>query len=110
MTQFEYHGGEEPPFEIIEAHSSETIWHVDREKRGNPAPRDFDSIGTAEVKVVVTMQELEGEAKEKAEEAHQAITDLKEAMIRQRELNPEEQQEMRMGNLHALPEVEREIK
>lgn len=97
----------EPEFIIQQVGDApEIVWEVDYEKRGNPTPRDFETINAAEVKLVVAMADPPDEVQAAVDEAHDAIVNLQEAMMDARDLDDEQRQELRMGNLDALPEVE----
>jgi len=53
------------------------------------------------------MTDWDGEVESKAEGAHEALVELRNAMCDARDLDDEQRQEVNMGNLDALPEVEK---
>lgn len=110
MITFERIGVPEPGLRIEQVGSDPDIrYRYDWDDRGEPVPEDFERIGHVEVKLVAAMPDMDGEVREAADEAHEAIVDLKDAMCDARDLDDEQRQEVLMGNLDGLPEVERHV-
>lgn len=76
--------------------------------RGTPTPEQFERVGHLEVKLVGMMPDLEpGAVRQAADDAHQALVDLKTALMDARDLGRDQRQELALGNLDGLPEVEK---
>lgn len=97
-----------PPFIVESVHEPDVRWRYSWDERGDPTPEQFERVSYLDVSLAVMLPDLEGEVKEKAEAARQAIAELREAMIDERELDEEQRREISMGNLDALPEVEKD--
>jgi hypothetical protein len=108
-TQFAVRHAPDPEVRIEETgESPEVTWSYEHDERGQPTPEDFDRVGSLEVKLVVAMTDWDGEVLEAAEEVHDALTELKTAMMDARNLDDEQRQQIALGNLDALPEVTKE--
>ena len=110
LSRIEYVNEPEPRFHIEEVgEPSTTVWEVDWEEMERPIPETFDKIGTAEVKLVVASTGLPDELQEQFAEVHEALVDLRTAMLEYRGIDPDSHDgiEVAMGNLDGLPEVTR---
>jgi hypothetical protein len=109
-SRIEYVNEPDPEFRIepVGDHSP-VVWEVDWEEMERPIPDVFRKIGTAEVKLVVAGSSLPDELQEEFNAAHEALVDLREAMLEYRGIEPDSDQgiEVAMGNLDGLPEVSR---
>jgi len=105
--RFEYSDKPEPDVVFEEVGDNQIVWEVDWPERGTPTPEEFDRVGDIEVKTVVVGTDLPDEVQEEVDTVHDAVVELKEAMMDCRDLSEEQRQELTMGNLDALPEVEK---
>lgn len=110
MVTFEVENVPEPRFQIRQVGDDPDIrYRYDHTERGNPTPEDFERVNHLEVKLVVAMGDWDGEVAEAAEEAHEALVDLKDAMADARSLDEEQRQDVALGNLEGLPEVTKRV-
>lgn len=108
MVTFEIANKPDPGIIIREVGEPPDIrYRYDWDERGDPTPEDFERVGMLEVKLVSAMTDWDGDVLEAAEEAHEAIVNLRETMSEQRGLEESQRREVRMGNLEGLPEVEK---
>lgn len=106
MVTFERENVPEPSFRIEQVGSDpEITYRYDWDERGEPTPEEFERLGHLEVKLVTMMTDLTDEVDEEAQAAHEALVELKRAMMDCRDLDEEQRQGLAMGNLSALPEV-----
>lgn len=109
-TEFAYKNRPEPTFRVVRHGPPEiTRWVVDYEKQEDPRPEQFERVCHIEVKLAVMLPDLDDELREKADAALDAVQDFQRAMIERRDLTQEQEMEVSMGNLDALPEVEERV-
>lgn len=83
-----------------------TTYRVDWEQMKHPTPAMFNDVGTLEVKAAVLSGNIKNEKVDKAAiEALEAIQELRDTMIEERDLTEEQAEQVTLGNLEALPEV-----
>lgn len=110
MVTFERVGMPDPPLRIEQIGDDPDLrYRYEWDDRGEPTPEQFERVGHLEVKLAVLAGDLGGDPAEKATEALDAIQELQEAMIDDRDLSDEQRQEVALGNLDGLPEVERHV-
>ncbi|WP_224337904.1 hypothetical protein [Haloprofundus halobius] len=107
-ADFEYRNKPEPQVIIQPVGEEPSVtWVVDFPEQGAPRPEQFAAIGAAEIKLLTSTTEFDGELREKADAAHDALVELQKAMCDARGLDDEARKEVILGNLDALPEVEK---
>lgn len=107
MVTFEVFNKPDPRFLIKQVGEDPSVlYQYDWEDRGSPTPEQFERVGHIEVKLVSMLPDLEDEeVREAADEAYEALVELKDAMCEARGLDQEQRQEVVMGNLEYLPEI-----
>jgi hypothetical protein len=107
MVTFEVFNKPELRFRILQTGETPTVrYQYDWAERGSPTPEQFERVGYLEVKLVGMMPDIEDDdVREAADEAHEAIVELKNAMCDARGLDEEQRKEVLMGNLEYLPEI-----
>lgn len=111
-TRFQRHGEPEPEIEIMPVGPEPRMtYHVDRGVDRPVEPETFDAVGTAQVKLAVAGNDLDGELGELADEAMTAINDLVAAMTDEYVDDRESHDwyDLYMGDLSVLPGVEKEV-
>ena len=111
LVTFERIGKPDPRFRVEQVGDDPDLryrYHWD--DRSDPTPEQFERVGHLEVKLVTMLNELDGEAEDAGDAAHEALVELRNAMMDQRDLDEEQRQEVAMGNLEGLPEVHRYVK
>ena len=110
MVTFERFNKPDPAFRVEQVGSDPDIrYRYDWSDRGEPTPEQFERVGHLEVKLVTMLNDLDGDAEAAGDAAHEAIVELRNAMMAQRDLNEDQRQQVAMGNLEALPEVDRHV-
>ena len=110
MVTFERIGKPDPLFHVEQVGADPDIrYRYDWSDRAEPTPEQFERVGYLEVKLVTMLNDLEGEAEAAGDAAHDAIVELRNAMMDQRDLDEEQRQDVAMGNLEGLPEVVRDV-
>lgn len=111
-TQFKRHGEPEPDIKIIPVGPEPRMtYHVDRGVDRPVSPETIDSIGTAQVKLAVALNELDGDLEEMADDALTAVNDLVAAITDEYVDDRESHDwyDLYMGDLSVLPGVEKEV-
>jgi len=107
MVTFERVGVPEPAVRIEQVGDDPDIrYRYEWEERGDPTPEQFERVSHLEVKLAVMMNDLDGEVEEQADAVLDELQTLQRMMIDARDLDDEQAQEVSMGNLDGLPEVE----
>lgn len=110
MVTFERVNKPDPAFRVEQVGADPDIrYRYDWSDRGEPTPEQFERVGHLEVKLVTMLNDLDGDAEAAGDAAHEAIVDLRNAMMDQRDLDEDQRQQVAMGNLEALPEVDRHV-
>jgi hypothetical protein len=104
---FEIVDEREPLFETQLVSDADIRYRYRWQDRGHPAPEDFHRVSHLEVLLVSMATDFDGELEAAADEAHRALMDLKQAMADARGLDDQDRQDIMLGNIDALPEVER---
>lgn len=85
-------------------------YHVDWQEMKHPTPQMFHGVSDAQVTLATMGTYIQNESVgEEYDDAMQAVNTLLHEMVKARDLDTEEaKQSLYMGNLHELPEVEKE--
>lgn len=107
FVTFEVVGAPAPEFRIEPVGDDPDIrYRYQYDDRGYPTPEQFERVGHLEVRAAVLSADLDDDLAEDAVAVLEAIQSLRSAMADARELDDEQRQDIALGNLDALPEVE----
>lgn len=107
MVTFERVGMPDPGIRIEQIGDDPDIrYRYEWDERGQPTPEQFERANHLEVLLVSMMTALDGEVYEQAGVVHDELAELLRVMCEERGLDEEQTQEVLMGNLDGLPEVE----
>ncbi|AFH22473.1 hypothetical protein OSG_eHP27_00105 [environmental Halophage eHP-27] len=111
VSEIRMHNTPEPNFTVRPVgKETHIIWNVDWEQMEHPTPQMIHDVSGVQVKLAVLMNHIQDdEIDEKANEAFDAVSDLLDLMADKRTDNKHDKQDVLMGSLDALPEVEREV-
>ena len=111
--QFEIHNTPEQTVSIEQVGDDPIVtYHIDWREQGHPSPKMLQDLSEMQVTLAVLGNYVleDDEFKDEYKAAFEAVSDLFHAMVDQRALDGEVEQEVLMGNFDALPEViEREV-
>lgn len=110
FCEFEDENKPEPEMTVREVSRPETTFTVDWDEREKPTPRDFNRVGSLEVKLVTMVNSLPEELHEQLDAAQKEIVELRNQMLDARGIEDEQtRRQIHMGNLEALPEVSKDV-
>lgn len=86
------------------------IYHVDWEQMGQPTPQMFQDVQDAQVTLATLVNYIEDDEIQAAyDDAIDAVNQLLTVMVESRLESDEQCNNLYMGNLEELPEVEKEV-
>lgn len=109
MVVFERVGVPKPEIQIEQVGDDPEIrYRYQWDDREYPSPELFERVMHLETKVAVMMNDLDGEINEQAGVVLDELQRLNQMMCNARNLDDEQMEDVVMGNLDGLPEVERQ--
>ncbi len=107
MVTFERVSVPEPAVRIEQVGEDPDIrYRYEWDERGEPTPEQFERVTNLEVKLAVMMNDLDGEVLEQAHTVLDELAELQRVMCGERDLDSVQEQQVLMGNIDGLPEVE----